>query len=306
MKEINKKKYLTLDWGGTFIKYALVDEEGNILEKNKVPSVSRQETKENFYQLLDEIVKQYSGIDGIAISSAGVIDSKEGIIHTIGIFPFLNKTNVAKELSSRYHIKVTIENDGKCAALSEVWLGNLKDVQDGAVIILGTSIGGALMLDHKLRRGKHFLAGEFCSMCIDFDEIENVESYVGQRCCTPYLCDRIQTKMHLSNKVSGEQAFQYIQEGKKEALSALKEFTDDLAMFLFNLFVPLDLEKILIGGGISEQPILMESLKKSIQDLKETHHDLKQGIVYPLPEVDVCKFHNDANLLGALYHFLYE
>lgn len=299
-------QYLVFDWGGTFMKYALMNEKAEVISKGKIPSVKKDDNKENFYRVLDEVVNQYDDIDGIAISSAGVIDSSLGLIHTIGIFPFLNEVNLSEELSGRYHTKVTIENDGKCAALSEVWLGNLKDVDDGAVIIIGTSIGGALILDHKLRRGKKFFAGEFCSMCINVDETDKVESYVGQKCCTPYLCSLIQEKLNLENSIDGEEAFQYLNDGNALALEALKEFTDGLAMFLFDIYVPLDLEKILIGGGISEQQILMEYLKRSILDLKNRHHDLKQGIEYPLPEIDVCKFHNDANLIGALYHFLYE
>lgn len=299
-------QYLVFDWGGTFMKYALMNDKAEVISKGKIPSVKKDDNKENFYRVLDEVVNQYDDIDGIAISSAGVIDSSLGLIHTIGIFPFLNEVNLSEELSERYHTKVTIENDGKCAALSEVWLGNLKDVDDGAVIIIGTSIGGALILDHKLRRGKKFFAGEFCSMCINADEADKVESYVGQKCCTPYLCSLIQEKLNLENSIDGEKAFQYLNDGNTLALEALKEFTDGLAMFLFDIYVPLDLEKILIGGGISEQQILMEYLKQSILDLKNRHHDLKQGIEYPLPEIDVCKFHNDANLIGALYHFLYE
>lgn len=303
---MSEKKYLVFDWGGTFIKYGIMNENGEVLEKDKIPTVSRNTTKENFYEVLDHVVNQYDDLDGIAISSAGVIDSKEGILHAIGIFPFLIETNISKELSERYHLKVTIENDGKCAALSEVWLGNLKDVDDGAVIIIGTSIGGALILDHKLRRGKKFFAGEFCSMCIDFDHPEKDESYVGQRCCTPYLCSLVKEEMGLIEEIDGEQAFAYINTSDPNACKALKKFTDDLAMFLFDIFVPLDLEKVLIGGGISEQEVLMKYLQQSLQDLQLRHHDLKQGIEYPLPVIDVCKFHNDANLLGALYHFLYE
>lgn len=298
------QQYLVFDWGGTFMKYALIDESGNIIEKYKIPSVSKDKTKEDLYHVLDEIVEKYSTLDGIAISSAGVIDSSIGLIHTTSIFPFLNETFITKELSDRYNIKVTIENDGKCATLAEIWQGNLQDINDGAVIIIGTSVGGALILDHKLRRGNRFLTGEFCSMCINVDHPEVVYSYVGQKCSTPYLCKLVQEEVGLENEISGEQAFALINEGNEKALHALKRYTDILALFLFNIYVSLDLEKILIGGGISEQPILLGYLNESILELKNKHHDLVKGIEYPLPVIDVCKFHNDANLLGALYYFL--
>lgn len=298
-------RYLVFDWGGTFMKYACMDEHASFINKGKIKSPAQTGTKEEFYAILDEVVHQYDDIEGIAISSAGVIDSNKGIIHTIGIFPFLEEADLCKELSQRYGVKVTIENDGKSAALAELWLGNLSDIDDGAVVILGTSIGGAIILDHKLRRGKRFLAGEMCTMCVDETRPEENESYVGEH-GTVRLCRMVQNALSIDRTIDGEEAFGYIHADDPKALSALKEYTDHLAMFLYDIYVVLDLEKIVIGGGISEQPILLEYLQQSVQDLRKIHPDLKKGIDYPLPVVDVCKFHNDANLIGALYHFLYE
>ncbi len=297
--------YLVYDWGGTSLKYALMNEEAEIKESGSVPTPSRTSTKESFYQLLDSIWNQFHDVDGIAISSTGVIDSEKGIAQTIGALPFLDNTNVKKELEERYNVKVTLENDGKCAALAELWKGNLSDVDDGAVVVIGTNIGTALILDHKLRRGKRFLAGEVCAMCVEKDKPTDPYSYIGQL-GTPYLCKLIQEKLMLNEALDGLKAFDYIQQGNESALLALKEYTDTLAIVLFNMNIMLDLEKILIGGGISEQPILMESLKHSIEDIKNIHPDIMKGIQYPLPNIDVCKYHNSANLIGALYHFLYE
>ena len=69
------KKILCMDWGGTFMKYALMDEEGHMLSSSKVKSPKKTESKEALLSCLDKIVYSFDGIDGIAISSAGVIDS---------------------------------------------------------------------------------------------------------------------------------------------------------------------------------------------------------------------------------------
>lgn len=299
------KEYLVFDWGGTSLKYALMNEDAEVKEKGSVDAPRKDSTKEYFYELIDSIRNQFSSIEGIAISSTGVIDSKNGIIQTIGAFPFLDGTNLKEEFKDRYGLTVSIENDGKCAALAELWKGNLSNVDDGAVVVIGTNIGTALILDHKLRRGKRFLAGEVCAMCVDEHHTYDPDSYIGQH-GTPYLCKLIQEKLSLKESINGLQAFEYINEGNVDALQALKEYTDSLAMILFNMNIMMDLEKILIGGGISEQPILMDSLKKSIQDIKNIHPDIIKGVQYPLPNIDVCKYHNEANLIGALYHFLYE
>lgn len=298
-------KYLVFDWGGTSLKYATMTNEAQILEKGSIPTPSKNSTKLEFYDLIDSIISKYSNLDGIAISSTGVIDSEKGFIKTIGALPFLDNTSLVEELSKKYHCQVSIENDGRCAALAELWLGNLSDIDDGAVVVIGTNIGAAIILNRQLRRGKQFLAGEMCAMCCDENHQNDPYSYIGQH-GTPYLCKLIQEKKSMNDSINGIQAFKLIHDGDEDAIVALHEYTDLLAIQLFNLNILLDLEKIVIGGGISEQKELMDSLKQSNENLSTIHPDIVKGIQYPLPNIDVCKFHNEANLIGALYHFLYE
>ena len=149
------------------------------------------------------------------------------------------------------------------------------------------------------------MCGELCACSTDDQHLNDPYSYAGQH-GTPYLCKIMQEKMGLNDKMDGIEAFNYINNKDPKALEALKEYTDSLAMMLFNIHIFLDLEKILIGGGISAQPVLLDSLRKSIRDIATYHVDIVKGTYYPLPVIDVCKFHNEANLLGALYHFMFE
>lgn len=300
------RTFLVFDWGGTFLKYALMNEEAEIIEKGKVPSPLKTDNLEHFLSVINEVVQNYRDqIEGIAISSCGIMDSEKGIIHTVGAFPYLDEYPLKKELEDHYFLPVSIENDGKSAALAELWKGNLRGIKDGAVVLLGTGIGGGIILDGKLRRGKDFFAGEFSSMCIDLHKPRNSDSYFAALGVTG-LINKVIGFMNLDHECDGEEAFTYINEDDENALEALREYTDDLAMALFNLNIMLDLEKICIGGGISTQPKLMEFLKESIRKIPSYHPDMVQGMKLPLPEVDVCYFHNDANLIGALYHHLYE
>lgn len=300
------RKFLVFDWGGTFLKYALMNEEAEIIEKGKVPSPTKKDTKDYFLSVVNEIVQNYRDqIEGIAISSPGIIDSEKGIIQTVGVFPYLDGCHLKKEFEDRYLLPVSIENDGKSAALAEMWKGNLKDVKDGAVVLLGTGVGGGIILDGKLRRGKDFLAGEFSSMCINLFKPKDTSSYFASLGVNG-LINKVIGYMNLDHECDGEEAFAYINEDDDNALAALKEYTDDLALELFSLNIMLDLDKICIGGGISQQPKLMEFLKESIAEIPSYHPDMTQGMNLPLPSVDVCRYYNDANLIGALYHHLYE
>ena len=74
---------------------------------------------------------------------------------------FLKDQNIVELLGSRCPVPVALENDGKAAALAEAWNGNLKDCQDGIAIILGTGVGGGIIKDRRVYRGRHAAAGEF-------------------------------------------------------------------------------------------------------------------------------------------------
>ena len=301
------KEYLVFDWGGTFLKYALTDEEMNIKEQGKVPAPSRYGTKEEFLAVIDSIVMpRLERISGIAVSSPGILDSEKGIIHVVGVFPYLNGFHLKEEFEERYRFPASLENDGKSAALAELWKGNLSGCSDGAVMILGTSVGGGLILDGKLRRGKHFFAGEFSGSCMNVYDPGNDDSYwgsLGYKGLTSRIAKRTGED---PDDIDGEEAFRRINAGDENACAALREYTDLLAMEIFSLNLILDLEKVCVGGGISRQPALLGSLKESIRELNDIHPDMKAGTALPVPEIDVCRFFNEANLIGALYHLIYE
>ena len=299
------KQYLVFDWGGTFLKYALMNEEAEVLEKDVTPSPSREASKEEFYSILDQVVCQYRDrISGIAVSSAGIIDSERGIIRTVAVFPYLDGCHLKEELEERYGLPVTIENDGKSAALAEYWLGSLQGCESGAVMLIGTGIGGGLILDGKLRRGKSFLAGEFSSMIIDINHADQQEGYWSALGYRGLLNRYAALNGQVAADINGYEFFERLSDGDGNAEKALKQYTDALAAALFSLNMMLDLDCIIIGGGISEAPGLMLSLQKSIDEIPSWNPDMKAGVSLPLPCVKVCTFHNEANLIGALFHHL--
>ena len=148
------KNYLVFDAGGTFTKYALMDENAEILEKDKVPTPDyRTKTKEDYYAVLDGVVEKYRNrIEGIAISMPGMLDNKDGYCVTAGYLAYLAGSTVGTELSKRYGIQVSVENDGKCAALAEFWRGSLKGCTNGAVVVLGSGVAGGIILNGNLFR----------------------------------------------------------------------------------------------------------------------------------------------------------
>lgn len=301
------KNYLVFDAGGTFTKYALIDENAVILEKDKVPTPSYQDhTKEDYYQVLDNIVEQYRNqISGIAVSMPGMLDSRNGYCVTAGYLPYLAGTKVADELSARYGISVSVENDGKCAALAEYWKGSLKGYTNAAVVVLGSGVAGGIILNGMLYRGNRFSAGEYSYVCARENQALEMEGYWGMSGGAQGLARFVAA--HTGGDWSsydGVKIFQKANSGDPEVLKGLKDYTDSLAVQIYNLNILLDLDIIAIGGGISQQPLLLEYLDTSLKEYLEKIPLRSISPYIPVPRITNCKYYNDANLIGALYHYM--
>lgn len=97
--------------------------------------------------------------------------------------------------------------------------------------------------------------------------------------------------------LNGEEVFRLAEMGDPAALEALERFYKKIAIGIYNLKYALDPEKILIGGGISKRREVIEGINRELRLLKDDISSLHI-------EVEACEFDNDANLIGALFHFL--
>ena len=224
-------KYLVIDNGGTFVKPAIMDGEGNILEMlPKVPTHSLDVTSmkmdgsepplgeldsvEKYLKLLDGIYAPYKGqVDGIAMSFPGVNDAEKGYCISGGAFMFAAGQPLGPVMTEHFGIPCTLENDGKCAALAEYWKGALQDVQNGAVIVLGTGVGGGVIVNGELVRGRRFSAGELSFMLNDLDKPLDGGSYFSS-CGAMGLCAGVAYACGLPvGEVDGFKAFELIKAG---------------------------------------------------------------------------------------------
>lgn len=290
-------KILTFDVGGTFIKYALMNEQSDILEKGKI--ATPQESQEAFFQALDTIVHRYEGLEGLALSLPGIMDAPKGYIYIGGALLYNNECNMVELLEKRYGLPVTIENDARCAALAEVWKGNLSDCEDGIVMILGTGIGGAIIKNREIHRGKGFFAGEF-SYIMDASVMKDgFDASLASRASAVAFVEKVKHALKMDAKCTGEDVFALIKEKDEVAVGCLYDYCDCIAIELFNLQATYDPDRICIGGGISQQPILVETIKERLENIYA-----KIPWTIPSGEIVPCKFANDSNLIGACYNFL--
>ncbi|BCZ48737.1 sugar kinase [Clostridium gelidum] len=297
---MQENKYLVLDIGGSSIKYAIMTDEAEFVEKGKVPTPL--DNIENFIKTIGKLYDLYKDkIRGIAISMPGILDSKNGYAYSGGALLYNNDKEIVKLLRERCDTNITIENDGKCAALAEVWKGSLKECSDGIVIVLGTGIGGGIIKDRKIHKGKHFFAGEFSFMMTNISESDNLDNMWGFKNGSISLRKGVSEVKGLPlEEVDGYKVFEYANAGDEEVLKILNKFTNDLANQIINLQCVFDPEKIAIGGGISSQPILIEYIRKN---LEKNYKKFEDKANLPRIEVEKCTFCNDSNLIGALYNF---
>ena len=152
--------YLAIDVGGTFTKYAMMNQNCDFLEKGKIPTVTA--SFKSFIQSLVNLYERYaSQVKGIALSMPGLIDSASGFMYTGGFIDCISNINIIDTLHHYCPVPITVGNDAKCAALAEIWKGSLQDCQNAVVMVIGTGVGGAVIQNRHVVNGHHFMAGEF-------------------------------------------------------------------------------------------------------------------------------------------------
>lgn len=295
-------EFLVFDVGGTAIKYAVMNEKAEIIEKGSTPTP--MDSIENFVDVIGEIFDEYKDkIAGIAMSMPGRIDSDRGYLFTGGSLEYNAGKEIVSILKKRCPVPITVENDGKCAALAEAWLGSLNECDDGIVVILGTGVGGGIIKDKKLHKGKNFIAGEFSFIFTNNAAFESNVSHIwaGQAGVSGLCIPVAKVKNLPIEEVDGLKVFEYANNGDEEVLNILDDYCHRLVLQLFNLQYIYDPERIAIGGGISKQELLLKCIKDNIE---KHYNNLKPPFMPIKPEVVTCKFYNDSNLIGALYNYL--
>lgn len=291
--------YLILDIGGSAIKYGLIDDNMSFLDKGHMAA-----PKENLEQFLDSIYFLYEKykerICGIGISMPGVINPETGFAKTGGAFSFIQDLNIVEMLQERIPLPITVGNDAKCAANAEIECGSLRGIKDAAVIVLGTGIGGCLVINGKIHIGHSFASGEFSCVCTTQYCIESKENDWCQENGIAGLLSSVQKAMHTTQVYTGKEIFDMANQKNTDVLQGIDEFANKLVRQMYNLQAIFDPQVIAIGGGISKQPILLKYIYKHIDRM----HLFYQFHYYPMrkPEVRICQYGNDANLIGAYYH----
>lgn len=294
-----KDKYLVIDVGGTFVKYAVMDADCTFYEKGKIQTIT-----DDLDSFIDSLVGIYrkSGDDvrGIALSSAGMIDSSTGFMYNGGSVECIQNVSMKEILQERCSLPVSVENDARCAGLAEIWRGSLSDCSNAVAMILGTAVGGAVIIDRKIMRGKNCMAGEFSYVMTETDDALNPGKTLAMAGGVPALIRLASMQKNIPvSELSSEIIFDLASQGDEEAAACIREFARVLAVQINNLQFILDADRIAVGGGVSAQPMLIRMIREELEKLNHVY-----PYPVPMPDITTCRFFNDSNLIGALYQHL--
>ena len=296
-------KWMVIDVGGTEIKYSVMDETLARYGSGSVPTPMT--CQKDFFEEICRIFEPHrEETEGIAMSLPGFIDSERGVCLGGGALRYNHGKAVAAPLEEMTGHPVHIANDGKCSALAELRSGALKGCQNAAVYIIGTGVGGGLIIDGKILNGRHFTAGELSFTRVTNTDWNDPGNTQGIVCSTTGLLDmnRRYTGFGWDPLGSGRQFFDKVNAGDYWSNQVLEKFCMQVAMQIVNLTILLDLEKVAVGGGISRQPVLIETIRRCVDEIYRSPGPYFDPAL-PKPEIVPCRYGSEANQVGAYYYY---
>ncbi len=184
-----------------------------------------------------------------------------------------------------------------------MWLGALKDETSGEMLTLGSEVGGGIVVNGQLIHGAHFQAGELSFMRYD-SQCKDWSGFTGQIGSAVNMIKRVNEATGNEDLKDGLAAFNAINSGDPKAVKIFTDYCHDIANIILSVQAVVDGDRVVIAGGISEQPVVIDTISKEYDKLADQFY--RVGHELTKPEIVPAKFKNDANIYGELYALLLE
>lgn len=289
-------KIIGIDIGGTTIKADLYDDFGTSLNQFKeIETIIDYDLGTNqilnqVCDLIGEYVLNYS-IDGVGISTAGVVNANTGeIIYAGYTIPGYIGVNFTSEIEKRFGLSTFVENDVNCAALGELWKGQAKDKKNVVMVTIGTGIGGSIIVNGQIVNGFNYTAGEVGYIPVGNSDWQSKAS-------TTALIHLYQKKSLKTNQ-TGRTFFTDLSSGDKVAKETFEIFVENLTKGLLTISYLLNPEILILGGGIlAKKDILLPEIQSSLAKNAMDNRFLPKNLV-------AATLGNEAGRIGAVKNFL--
>lgn len=291
-----------IDLGGTKVEACLMDADRNVLARRRTPSEprrGRERVVSNILGLIEEISRgrRYGAV---GMGTPGTYDAADDIMHGAPHTPLYEEPGLVSLLRSRLRVPLVVENDANCLALAEFFGAYRERYGSVMAVILGTGMGSGLVLDGRLYRGTRGNAGEIGHATID---VGGRPCGCGRRgCAEAYLSGPSLGRRYA--ELAGEvltprEIYLRWKRGEGAARALFEESFRIMGEVFANAVNILDLEAVILGGGVSNIPLWYEHVPPF----------LRRGL-FGVPGRDVpllkAKLGDSAGVVGAAYLALRE
>ncbi|GMA19420.1 ROK family glucokinase [Arsenicicoccus piscis] len=308
-----------VDIGGTKVAGGVLDEHGSILARARrhTPhrSTSPAVVEDTLVEVIDDLRHQLGAdaerVVAVGIGAAGFVSADRA---TVLFAPHLSWRNepLRDRLSDRVNLPIFVDNDANAAAWAEWRFGSGIGESHLMMVNLGTGIGGAIVRDGQIDRGRFGIAGEFGHMKVVpgghrcecgnrgcWEQYASGNALVREArgliaARSPVASDLIARLEGDENNLTGPLITEAAQQGDQACIELLGEIGTWLGRGLANLAAALDPGRFVIGGGVSAAGELL------LGPARETFkRDLTGRGYRPEPDIVVASFRNDAGVIGA-------
>lgn len=287
--------YIGVDIGGTNLRGALVLTSGEVVNRFRSKSSIADGAEPFLGRLAGSVIELIAGAEkhgvqvrGVGLGVPGLIGS-DGMVHSSVNLRPLEGLNLSGLLSSRLHLPVVSGNDANLIAMGEAYAGAGRGMKSLVVITIGTGLGSGLILDGRLWAGAGGFAAELGHLTV---EPEGIPCPCGNRGCLEQYVSATALSRYGEGRSPEELALQ-ARAGEPAACAAFETIGYWLGTALAGLINTLNLDGVVIGGGVAEgydlfAPVLYRTMNQ-------------RAFSRIVEQVTLCKssLGDDAGLVGA-------
>ncbi|HIY39938.1 MAG TPA: ROK family glucokinase [Candidatus Nocardiopsis merdipullorum] len=304
-----------VDIGGTKVAAGVVDHRGQVLDRVKHPSPSND--PEGLADVVARSVEELRSrqkpdtVRAVGIGVAGFVDEERSTVQ-VAVNLGLRNDPLKKRIQERIGLDVVIENDANAAAWAEARFGAGRGIDDMVCVTLGTGIGGGIVLNGELHRGRHGVAAEIghqrmvlhgrrcpCGNHGCWEQYASGRALVAEGQDLALTDPRSAARMleladGVVEQVGGQVITQAAMEGDQGALTCFRRVGEWVGLGLADLAMILDPECFVLGGGVSDAgAILLEPVRAFF----DRHVPERPG--RRLAEIRLAELGGEAGIVGA-------
>lgn len=279
-----------IDLGGTKIECAVLDKENNVLTRKRIPTEAAkgyQHILSQIKTLIEQVTEEINEKPvRIGFATPGVLEPSSGLMKNSNTV-CLNGMPLQQDLEAILNVKVKLANDANCFALAEALMGVGKEYKTDVVfgVIMGTGVGGGLVVSGKIIEGMHGIAGEWGHNELEPD---GMDCYCGKKGCVEKVISGPALETYYE-RISGNKVLlkdivaAYAAGTDRFAVQTIERLLEYYGKAVSVLVNILDPGLIVIGGGVGNIDVLYtegyERIKKYVFNKGILHTPIRKPML---------------------------